>query len=78
MARAVRIRGIVREASRADSDADLAARSASARGGVAAWGAGCYWRIEPTRVEFWQGAADREHTRIVYLRDERARGHGRP
>ena len=66
--RAVRVRGIVREASRADSDADLAARSASARAGAVS-GDWVLWRIEPTRVEFWQGAADRQHTRIVYLRD---------
>ncbi|WP_336244342.1 pyridoxine 5'-phosphate oxidase C-terminal domain-containing protein [Microbacterium sp. JZ31] len=24
----------------------------------------------PQRVEFWQGALDRRHERIVYLRDE--------
>ncbi|WP_303621134.1 pyridoxine 5'-phosphate oxidase C-terminal domain-containing protein, partial [Microbacterium paraoxydans] len=26
------------------------------------------WRVVPTRVEFWQGASDRNHTRIVYRR----------
>jgi pyridoxamine 5'-phosphate oxidase len=66
--RAVRVRGIVREASRADSDADLSARSASVRAGVGS-GDWVLWRIEPTRVEFWQGAPDRQHIRIVYVRD---------
>ena len=64
--RAVRVRGIVREATAADSDADLAARSASAREDVAP-GDWVLWRIEPTRVEFWQGSPDRRHTRIVFL-----------
>jgi pyridoxamine 5'-phosphate oxidase len=63
--RAVRVRGTVREASRAESDADLAARSAAARAGIAP-GDWVLWRIEPTRVEFWQGSPDRRHTRIVY------------
>ena len=64
--RAVRVRGAVREASRAESDADLAARSASARDGIEP-GDWVLWRIVPTRVEFWQGSPDRRHTRIVYI-----------
>lgn len=67
--RAVRLRGPVREASREESDADLAARSAAARAGVEP-GEWVLWRIMPVRVEFWQGAEDRRHTRVVYeLRD---------
>ena len=66
--RAVRVRGIVREATQADSDADLAARSAPARVGITP-GDWALWRIEPTRVEFWQGSPDRRHSRIVYLAD---------
>lgn len=65
--RAVRVRGPVAEASRADSDADLAARSASARAGVAP-GEWVLWRIQPIRVEFWQGSIDRRHIRVVYTR----------
>ena len=63
--RAVRVRGLVREASRAESDADLAARSASAREGLSN-GDWMLWRLDPTRVEFWQGAEDRRHIRVVY------------
>ncbi|HWV49710.1 MAG TPA: pyridoxamine 5'-phosphate oxidase family protein [Microbacterium sp.] len=65
--RAVRVRGAVVEADAEDSAADLAARSASARAGIrpAEW---VLWRVVPERVEFWQGAADRRHTRIVYER----------
>ncbi|WP_275090553.1 pyridoxine 5'-phosphate oxidase C-terminal domain-containing protein, partial [Microbacterium sp. K41] len=54
----------------AESAADLAARSPAARDGVAA-GDWVLWRLQPSRVEFWQGATDRRHTRIVY---EVARG----
>lgn len=63
--RAVRVRGRVVEASDEESAADFAARSAAARAGVAAddW---VLWRLVPSRVEFWQGAADRRHIRIVY------------
>lgn len=67
--RAVRVRGIIEEASAAESAADLAARSADARRGIAP-GEWVLWRIVPTRVEFWQGSADRNHTRIVYRRTE--------
>ncbi|MBD7956829.1 pyridoxamine 5'-phosphate oxidase family protein [Microbacterium sp. Sa4CUA7] len=68
LARSVRVRGSVVEASREESLADLRARSAAAQEGVAPddW---TLWRVEPTRVEFWQGAPDRHHVRIVYLRD---------
>ncbi|MCE4025866.1 pyridoxamine 5'-phosphate oxidase family protein [Microbacterium sp. Au-Mic1] len=65
--RAVRVRGPVREASSDESAADLAARSAAARAGVAD-GDWVLWRIVPSRIEFWQGATDRRHTRIVYTR----------
>jgi pyridoxamine 5'-phosphate oxidase len=63
--RAVRVRGPVATASRADSDADLAARSPDARADVAR-GDWTLWRIRATRVEFWQGSPDRRHVRIVY------------
>ncbi|WP_101845445.1 pyridoxine/pyridoxamine 5'-phosphate oxidase [Zhihengliuella sp. ISTPL4] len=65
--RAVRVRGSVQEASPAESDADLAARSESARGGLHP-GDWVLWRVVPTRIEFWQGSPDRNHTRIVYDR----------
>ena len=68
--RAVRVQGAVREASRAESDADLAARSASARDGIQP-GDWVLWRIVPARVEFWQGSPDRRHTRIVYVANAR-------
>jgi pyridoxamine 5'-phosphate oxidase len=68
--RAVRVQGAVREASRAESDADLAARSVSARDGIEP-GDWVLWRIVPTRVEFWQGSPDRRHTRIVYVSNAR-------
>lgn len=66
--RAVRVRGSVCEASADDTAADLAARSEAARRGVAE-GDWALWRIEATRVEFWQGSLDRRHTRVVYERD---------
>ncbi|MCR2812930.1 pyridoxamine 5'-phosphate oxidase family protein [Microbacterium sp. zg.Y1090] len=71
LVRAVRVRGNVREATGAEVAADLAARSAEARAGVAAddW---MLWRIAPQRVEFWQGSLDRNHTRVVYERDGEA------
>ncbi|AZS47020.1 pyridoxal 5'-phosphate synthase [Microbacterium oxydans] len=67
--RAVRVRGMIREASPVESAADLAARSAEARGGIAP-GEWVLWRIVATRVEFWQGSADRNHNRIIYRRAE--------
>ncbi|KAA9156406.1 pyridoxamine 5'-phosphate oxidase [Microbacterium lushaniae] len=65
--RAVRVRGPVREGTRQESAADLAARSASARAGIPPedW---VLWWVEPAHVEFWQGAADRHHTRVLYER----------
>jgi len=63
--RAVRVRGAVREASPAESDADLAERSEAARSGIRS-GEWVRWWLEPERVEFWQGATDRRHVRIVY------------
>lgn len=63
--RAIRVRGTVLEASRTDSEADLAARGAAARADVSPddW---TLWRVQPTRVEFGQGSPDRRHVRIVY------------
>ena len=66
--RAVRVRGAVMEAPRAESDADLAARSAAAREGIDP-GDWVLWRLVPSRIEFWNGAVDRRHTRIVYVRE---------
>lgn len=66
--RTVRVRGPVAEASRQESEADLAARSETARSTVSP-GDWRLWRIQPTRVEFWQGAADRRPLRIVYVLD---------
>ncbi|MGB3376942.1 MAG: pyridoxamine 5'-phosphate oxidase family protein [Microbacterium sp.] len=67
--RSVRVRGRVLEAPRAESLADLRARSAAAQDGVDAddWR---LWRVVPDRVEFWQGSADRRHVRIVFVRQE--------
>lgn len=67
--RAVRVRGTVREASDAESAADLAARSPAARAGIRA-GEWVRWWLEPARIEFWQGATDRRHLRLVYTRDD--------
>ncbi|WP_244882657.1 pyridoxine/pyridoxamine 5'-phosphate oxidase [Gordonia desulfuricans] len=66
--RSVRVRGHVVEASRDESLADLAARSAAARADVDPddW---TLWRVVPSRVEFWQGSSDRRHLRIVFDRD---------
>lgn len=66
--RAVRVRGPVVEAPEEETAADLAARSAAARAGVAS-GDWVLWRIVPTWIEFWQGAVDRKHIRIVYTRE---------
>lgn len=65
--RAVRVRGRVEEASAEESAADLAARSPAARAAIAP-GDWVRWWIVPTRIEFWQGARSRQHTRIVYER----------
>lgn len=72
--RAVRVRGAVREATRAESDADLAARSASAREGIEP-GEWVLWRLAPTSIEFWNGSVDRRHTRILYVRDGESWSH---
>lgn len=66
--RAVRVRGTVQEATRAESAADFAARSPASRAGIAPtdW---VRWQIVPRRIEFWQGSPDRRHTRIVYSLD---------
>lgn len=68
LVRSVRLRGPVVEASREESLADLRARSAAAQQDVDSedW---AVWRLQPTRVEFWQGAQDRRHTRLVYVAD---------
>lgn len=63
--RAVRLRGAVEEAPAAESAADLAARPAASRAGIAD-GEWVLWRLVPSRIEFWQGSADRDHTRIVF------------
>lgn len=67
VARSVRVRGEAVEASREESEADLRARSAAGQRGVDP-GDWTLWRINPTRVEFWQGSPDRQHTRIVYTK----------
>ncbi|MFS0854200.1 pyridoxal 5'-phosphate synthase [Microbacterium sp. 179-I 3D4 NHS] len=68
LVRAVRVRGPVDEASPEESASDLAARSAAARADISDddW---VLWRLRPTRVEFWQGAEDRRHARVVYEND---------
>ncbi|MFE6733686.1 pyridoxal 5'-phosphate synthase [Microbacterium sp. NPDC057650] len=65
--RAVRVRGPVVRAAEEESAADLAARSAAAREGVAE-GDWAVWRVVPEQIEFWQGSADRRHLRLVYER----------
>lgn len=65
--RAVRVRGSVVEADAAESAVDLAARPAPARTGMQP-GDWVLWRVIPDRVEFWQGAVDRRHIRVVYER----------
>lgn len=68
LVRAVRVRGAVQEATPEESAADLAARSASAREGIGP-GEWVLWRLAPTSIEFWNGAVDRRHTRILYVRE---------
>ncbi|MEZ3158460.1 pyridoxamine 5'-phosphate oxidase family protein [Microbacterium sp. BWR-S6Y] len=65
--RSVRVRGRVMEASAEESAADLAARSAAARDGIAP-GGWVLWRLVPDRVEFWEGSPDRRHRRTIYHR----------
>lgn len=64
-ARAVRVQGGVREASREESIADLRSRSPQAQSDVAEddW---TLFYVQPARVEFWQGSPNRRHTRIIY------------
>ena len=64
LSRAVRVRGTVVEASRAEIEADLAARPIATASDD--W---MRWWIRPVRVEFWQGAVSRNHTRLVYESD---------
>lgn len=68
LVRSVRVRGPVVEASRAESLADLRARSRVAQEGVDPddW---ALWWLRPTQVEFWQGSADRRHARLVFVAD---------
>ncbi|HEY4558913.1 MAG TPA: pyridoxamine 5'-phosphate oxidase family protein [Enteractinococcus sp.] len=68
LVRSIRIRGKVVEASHEESLADLAARSAAAQRDTdpADW---TRWWVVPEQVEFWQGAQDRRHHRIVYRAD---------
>lgn len=64
-ARAIRLRGRVVAAPREESLADLRARPAAGQAGVDPddW---TLWRLQPTHVEFWQGAKDRKHLRLHY------------
>ncbi|PRY14151.1 pyridoxine/pyridoxamine 5'-phosphate oxidase [Kineococcus rhizosphaerae] len=67
LGRQVRVRGHVHEAPPHVSEADFAARSASARARVPAG----TWRVfvvRPVSVEFWQAVASREHVRVRYVR----------
>jgi len=65
--RAVRVRGSVVEASPSEIEAEIAARQTATASDD--W---MLWWIRPVRVEFWQGAVSRNHTRLVYESD---RGH---
>lgn len=65
--RAVRVRGTVAEGSGEESAADLAERSAAARADAVP-GDWVRWWLKPERIEFWQGASDRRHIRIIYAR----------
>ena len=66
--RAIRVRGPVVQASHAECEADLAARSPQARATVPP-GEWRVWRVQPERIEYWQGSPDRQHIRIIYGRD---------
>lgn len=74
--RALRLRGQVHEASAADSAADLAQRPAAARDDIDPddW---VLWRLMPEQIEFWQGATDRRHLRLIYRRQGGAWVHAR-
>lgn len=71
LVRSVRVRGMVTEASREESLADLRARNPEAQEGVDPddW---TLWWLRPERAEFWQGSADRRHTRLVLVRGDDA------
>lgn len=77
VARAVRLRGPVVEASREECLADLRARPAAGQAGVDPddWR---LWWLRPTWVEFWQGSRDRDHHRIVYRLDSGGWHRGSP
>ena len=66
--RAVHVRGPVVTATPQECEADLAARSPQARATVPP-GEWRVWRVQPQRIEYWQGSSDRQHIRIVYTRD---------
>ena len=66
--RAVRVRGPVVAATPQECEADLAARSPQARATVPP-GEWRVWRVQPERIEYWQGSPDRQHIRIIYGRD---------
>ncbi|MGV8880902.1 MAG: pyridoxamine 5'-phosphate oxidase family protein [Rhodoglobus sp.] len=68
--RAVRVRGSVVDASRAEIEAEVAARATAVSGDD--W---MLWWIRPVRVEFWQGAVSRNHTRLVYEANDRGWSH---
>jgi len=70
--RAVRVRGTVHEGTRAEIEADLAARPARTVSSADDW---MLWWIDPVRVEFWQGSPSRHHTRLVYEKSGRAWTH---
>lgn len=72
LVRAVRVRGTVRQGTPAEVRADLAARPAASGLGPDDW---MLWWIDPVRVEFWQGAPDRNHTRLVYERRDGSWSH---
>jgi pyridoxamine 5'-phosphate oxidase len=65
LVRAVRARGPVVEPPERECAPDFEARGEAARAGgdPQDWR---LWRLVPSRVEFWQGFADRQHLRIVY------------
>jgi len=71
--RAVRMRGPIVEGTSDEIAADLAARPV--RGGVTVdeW---MVWWVDAVRVEFWQGAEDRNHLRLVYERVDGVWRHG--